>query len=74
MLDDGEDLPEEHRALRDAARRFADTAGAPHAAAWDEAEAYPEDLYKALAAAGLFGVTVPEALRGGAGRTRSASR
>ena len=66
MLDGGDDLPEAHRALRDAARRFADAEVAPHAAEWDEAETYPDVLYRTLAAAGLFGITVPEAL-GGAG-------
>lgn len=55
-----------HVALRDAARRFADAEIAPHASAWDEAEAVPSALYRALAAAGLFGITVPEA-EGGAG-------
>jgi hypothetical protein len=55
-----------HVALRDAARRFADAEIAPHASAWDEAEAVPTALYRALAAAGLFGITVPEA-EGGAG-------
>jgi alkylation response protein AidB-like acyl-CoA dehydrogenase len=55
-----------HVALRDAARRFADAQVAPHASDWDEAEAVPRDLYRALAAAGLFGITVPESL-GGAG-------
>jgi alkylation response protein AidB-like acyl-CoA dehydrogenase len=55
-----------HVALRDAARRFADAEVAPHASDWDEAEAVPRALYRALAQAGLFGITVPEAL-GGAG-------
>ena len=55
-----------HLALRAAARRFADAEIAPHANVWDEAEAVPRALYGALAAAGLFGITVPEA-EGGAG-------
>ncbi len=49
-----------HLALRDAARRFAAAEIAPHANDWDEAEAVPRDLYRRLAAAGLFGITVPE--------------
>jgi alkylation response protein AidB-like acyl-CoA dehydrogenase len=53
-----------HAALRDAARRFAETEIAPHAADWDEAEAVPRDLYRALGAAGLFGITVPEGFGG----------
>ena len=55
-----------HAALRDAARRFADSEVAPHANDWDEAEAVPRGLYRALAAAGLFGITVPQDW-GGAG-------
>ena len=49
-----------HLALQDAARRFAAAEIAPHANDWDEAEAVPRDLYRRLAAAGLFGITVPE--------------
>ncbi|MFC7612085.1 acyl-CoA dehydrogenase family protein [Teichococcus aestuarii] len=68
MLEDA--LPagatEWHAALRDAARRFAEAEVAPLAAALDEEERYPEALYRRLAGAGLFGVSVPEAL-GGAG-------
>lgn len=68
MLEDA--LPagatEWHAALRDAARRFAEEEVAPLAAALDEEERYPEALYRRLAGAGLFGVSVPEAL-GGAG-------
>ncbi|WP_367604217.1 acyl-CoA dehydrogenase family protein [Teichococcus aestuarii] len=55
-----------HAALRNAARRFAEEEVAPLAAALDEEERYPEALYRRLAGAGLFGVSVPEAL-GGAG-------
>ncbi|MCI0755574.1 acyl-CoA dehydrogenase family protein [Roseomonas vastitatis] len=55
-----------HAALRDAARRFAEEEVAPLAADLDEQERYPEELYRRLAEAGLFGVSVPEAL-GGAG-------
>ncbi|WP_198376407.1 acyl-CoA dehydrogenase family protein [Neoroseomonas rubea] len=53
-----------HLALRDAARRFADAEVAPHANDWDEAEAVPRELYRRLAAAGLFGITVPESWGG----------
>jgi alkylation response protein AidB-like acyl-CoA dehydrogenase len=55
-----------HLALRDAARRFAAAEISPHANDWDEAEAVPRELYRRLAAAGLFGITVPEEW-GGAG-------
>ena len=57
-------LSDTHAALRDAARRFAEREVAPLAAELDESEAYPADLYGRLAAAGLFGITVPEALGG----------
>jgi alkylation response protein AidB-like acyl-CoA dehydrogenase len=53
-----------HAALREAARRFAEAEIAPHATDWDEAEAVPRGLYRALAAAGLFGITVPEGFGG----------
>ncbi|MBR0651697.1 acyl-CoA dehydrogenase [Roseomonas terrae] len=55
-----------HAATRDAARRFSQAEVAPRAADLDESETYPADLYRKLAEAGLFGITVPEAL-GGAG-------
>ncbi|MFC3123712.1 acyl-CoA dehydrogenase family protein [Pseudoroseomonas globiformis] len=55
-----------HTALRDAARRFAEHEIAPLAAELDETERYPADLYRRLAEAGLFGISVPEVL-GGAG-------
>ncbi|WP_426959820.1 acyl-CoA dehydrogenase family protein [Muricoccus radiodurans] len=59
-------LSETHLALRDAARRFAEGEIAPLAAELDETERYPAELYRELAALGLFGITVPEPL-GGAG-------
>jgi alkylation response protein AidB-like acyl-CoA dehydrogenase len=55
-----------HSALRDAARRFADEEVAPLAAELDEQERFPAELYRRVAEAGLFGVSVPEEL-GGAG-------
>jgi alkylation response protein AidB-like acyl-CoA dehydrogenase len=64
--EDDPELSETHAALRDAARRFAEAEVAPLAAGLDESEAYPAELYGRLAAAGLFGITVPEEL-GGAG-------
>ncbi len=57
-------LSDTHLALRDAARRFAEVEIAPMAAALDEEERYPADLYRQLASLGLFGITVPEALGG----------
>lgn len=55
-----------HIAMRDAARRFAEEEVAPLAVELDESERYPAELYERLAAAGLFGISVPEEL-GGAG-------
>ncbi|HYF08578.1 MAG TPA: acyl-CoA dehydrogenase family protein [Acetobacteraceae bacterium] len=63
---DAQGLSDTHAALRDAARRFALTEITPIATKLDETEAYPAALYGKLAEAGLFGITVPEAL-GGAG-------
>ena len=60
------ELSETHRALREAARRFAEERIAPLASALDEEERFPSELYAELASLGLFGITVPEAL-GGAG-------
>jgi alkylation response protein AidB-like acyl-CoA dehydrogenase len=51
-------------ALRETARRFAETEVAPRAAELDESEAFPRDIYQALARLGLFGITVPEAMGG----------
>jgi alkylation response protein AidB-like acyl-CoA dehydrogenase len=55
-----------HSALRDAARRFAEEEVAPLAAELDEQERFPAELYRRVAEAGLFGVSVPQEL-GGAG-------
>jgi hypothetical protein len=51
-------------ALRDTARRFAETEVAPRAAELDETEAFPRDIYVALGRLGLLGITVPEAMGG----------
>ncbi len=57
---------EEHAALRQQTRRFAERELAPHGARWEEDEEFPVELYKATAAAGLTGIGYPEAI-GGAG-------
>src|SRR5947209_5655356 len=59
---------EEQSALRKLAREVADRELAPRAAHWDETEEFPHDSWKAIADAGLFGVTVGEEF-GGAGLT-----
>jgi acyl-CoA dehydrogenase len=58
---------DEHRALREQVRRFAASAIAPHAHAWEEANEFPRDLYQKSAAAGFLGTGYPEALGGDGG-------
>ena len=57
---------EEHQALRQQIRRFAERAIAPHALCWEERGEFPRELYKEAAAIGGLGVGFPEAY-GGAG-------
>ncbi|HEV8473178.1 MAG TPA: acyl-CoA dehydrogenase family protein [Methylomirabilota bacterium] len=59
-------LTEDQRALRDLARKIARERVAPHAARYDEAEAYPEDSIRALMDAGLYGIWLPEEYGGSA--------
>jgi 3-sulfinopropanoyl-CoA desulfinase len=59
---------EDQSALRKLAREVADRELAPRAAHWDETEEFPHDSWRAIADAGLFGVTVGEEF-GGAGLT-----
>ena len=49
-----------HEAIRETMRRFVAREIAPHAAAWDEAEEFPRELYRKAADAGLLGVGFPE--------------
>jgi alkylation response protein AidB-like acyl-CoA dehydrogenase len=51
-------------ALRETARRFAENEVAPRAAELDATEAFPRDIYQALARLGLLAITVPEAMGG----------
>jgi butyryl-CoA dehydrogenase len=53
-------LSDDQRAIRDLARKVARERIAPHAAKYDEAEAYPEESMKAIVESGLFGIWVPE--------------
>ncbi len=59
-------LPDDHRALREAIREIAEKEIAPFAAEVDEQERYPIEAEKALVAAGMNAVHVPEEY-GGAG-------
>ena len=49
-----------YRAIAESARRFAHEAIRPRAEILDHDEAFPDDLYREMAALGLFGITVPE--------------
>ena len=53
-------LTDDQRAIRDLARKLACERIAPHAARYDEAEAYPEESMRAIVESGLFGIWVPE--------------
>jgi acyl-CoA dehydrogenase len=58
---------EEHRALREQVRRFASSAIAPHAYAWDEANEFPRDLYRQAAEPGFLATGYPEEVGGDGG-------
>jgi acyl-CoA dehydrogenase len=58
---------EEHGHLRDNARRFAATHIAPHAAEWEEAGEFPQELYRTAGEAGLHGIGYPVEAGGGGG-------
>ena len=59
-------LSDDHRALRDSVRRFAQAEIAPRAASIDVNDAFPRDLWPAMGELGLLGITVEEDY-GGAG-------
>ncbi|MFG1941976.1 acyl-CoA dehydrogenase family protein [Nonomuraea sp. NPDC048826] len=58
---------EEHDMLRETVRALADEKIAPRAAEADEAEEFPWDVYKALVAADLHAIHVPEQYEGAGG-------
>jgi alkylation response protein AidB-like acyl-CoA dehydrogenase len=62
-------LTEDHIAVRDMARAFADERIAPNALAWDEAKHFPVDVLREAAALGMAAIYVGEE-HGGSGMTR----
>jgi len=66
MAADGQFFTEEQRMIRDVARDFARAELFPNAGAWDEAAAFPDEIYTQMGALGLMGMLVPEEW-GGAG-------
>jgi len=58
---------EEHAAIRQTARKFAQAHIAPHGAQWEEDEEFPVELYAVAAKAGLTGIGYPEAMGGQGG-------
>lgn len=66
------DLGEEDQLLRDTVRQLCEQRVQPHAGAWDEARAIPEDLRAELGQMGLWAMERPED-EGGAGLTAVAA-
>jgi alkylation response protein AidB-like acyl-CoA dehydrogenase len=62
-------LTDDHIAVRDMARAFADKRIAPNALAWDEAKHFPVDVLREAAALGMAAIYVREE-HGGSGMTR----
>ncbi len=60
------ELTPDQRAIQTLAREVAEAEIAPHAAEWDRAHRFPDELYPKLAELGLMGVCIPEEY-GGAG-------
>jgi alkylation response protein AidB-like acyl-CoA dehydrogenase len=66
-------LNEDHIAIRDMARDFADTQIAPHALAWDEQKHFPVDVIRKAAELGMASIYVREEHGGtGLGRLEAA--
>jgi alkylation response protein AidB-like acyl-CoA dehydrogenase len=58
------ELSEEHRLIKDTARRIAREVVAPRAKEVDETGEYPEDYFQAFKQAGLLGMAIPEQMGG----------
>ena len=52
-------LSDDHLAVQEAVRAFAQAEIAPHAAAWDKSHQFPKTALRGLADLGCYGVTVP---------------
>ncbi len=55
---------DEHEAFRKTVRTFVEREIKPHVTKWEEAEAFPRELYLTAAELGLFGLKYPEAYGG----------
>ena len=53
-------LNQEQQMIQDSARAFARAEIAPHAAEWDSAEAFPEDIVRRFGQMGFLGMTISE--------------
>ena len=60
------ELTPDQSSIRDMVRELARNEIAPHAAAWDEAEEFPGELFSKMGELGLLGILIPEEF-GGAG-------
>jgi alkylation response protein AidB-like acyl-CoA dehydrogenase len=58
------ELSEEHRLIKDTARRIARDVIAPRAKEVDETQEYPHDFFEAFRQAGLLGMAIPESMGG----------
>ena len=58
------ELSEEHRLIKDTARRIAKDVVAPRAKELDETGQYPHDYFEAFKQAGLLGMAIPEEMGG----------
>src|SRR6188474_1439148 len=56
----------EQELLRRSVREFAEAEIRPHVMEWDEAQGFPNELVRKMAALGLMGIQVPEAYGGAA--------
>jgi isovaleryl-CoA dehydrogenase len=57
-------LTEEQKMLKETVARFVAREVTPRAPEWDEAEAFPSEVFRAMGRLGLFGISIPEAFGG----------